>query len=156
VGGRLELVAALKAFTGKFRATGHIDTSGRYAMQSASLDRLFGDPRVEAAFKVERGEIDNVDLTRALQQAAAGTPVHGGKTSFAELSGTLNVSGKGYQYRQLALASGILLAHGSAELFPSGDLAGRINVELSAKPNPIRAVVAVSGKLADPQLKPSR
>jgi hypothetical protein len=152
----LDLGGALKAFTSQFRATGRIDASGRYAMQSASLDRLFLEPRVEAAFKVERGELENVDLTRALQQAAAGTPVRGGKTQFAELSGTVNVSGKSYQYRQLALASGILLAHGSTELAPSGELAGRVNVELSAKPNPIRAVIAVSGKLADPQLKPSR
>jgi membrane protein involved in colicin uptake len=153
---QLDLVTALKAFTGQFRATGRIDASGRYTMQSAALDRLFGEPQVEAAFKVERGELENVDLTRALQQAAAGTPVRGGKTQFAELSGTVSVSGKRYQYRQLALASGILIAHGTTDLVASGDLAGRVNLELSAKPNPIRAVLAVSGKLADPQLRPSR
>ena len=152
----LDLATALKALSGQFRATGRIETNGRYTLQAASFARLFGEPHVEAAFKVERGELENVDLTRALQQAAAGTPVRGGKTQFAQLSGTVNVSGKTYQYRQLALASGILLAQGSTDLVPSGDLSGRLNVELSAKPNPIRAVVAVSGKLPDPQLRPSR
>ena len=153
---KLDLATILKAFTSQFRATGRLAASGRYSAQSASLDRLFTEPVVEAGFKVERGEIDNLDLTRALQQAATGTAVRGGKTQFAELSGTVKVSGKSYQYRQLALSSGILLANGSTDMVPSGDLAGRLNVELAAKPNPIRAMVAVSGKLSDLQLKASR
>lgn len=153
---QLDLAPTLKAFTSQFRATGQLAASGRYTAQSPSLDRLFTEPAVEAGFKVQRGEIDNVDLTRALQQAAAGVPVRGGKTQFAELSGTVKISAKNYQYRQLALASGILLANGSTDMVPSGDLAGRLNVELAAKPNPIRALIAVSGKLSDPQLKASR
>jgi uncharacterized protein involved in outer membrane biogenesis len=153
---QLDLAAALKAFTNQFRASGRLAVSGRCTAQASSLDRLFTEPMVEAGFKVERGEIENLDLTRALQQAAAGTAVRGGKTQFSELSGTVRLSAKSYQYRQIALSSGILLASGNADMMPSGDLAGRLNVELAAKPNPIRALIAVSGKLSDPQLKPSR
>ena len=152
----LDFAAVLKPFTGQFRASGRLETTVRYTAQAASLDQLFVEPRVDAAFKAARGELDNVDLTRALQQAAAGNPVRGGKTQFAEFTGTLNVSEKGYHYRQLALASGILLANGGADLVASGDLSGRLNVELAAKPNSIRAVVALSGRLSDPQLKASR
>jgi hypothetical protein len=97
-----------------------------------------------------------MDLARALQQAAAGKPVRGGKTQFAEFSGVLKTSGKSVQYRQLALSSGLLLANGSTEVVSTGDVAGRINVELAAKPNPIRALIALSGKLSDLQLKASR
>jgi uncharacterized protein involved in outer membrane biogenesis len=153
---QLDLAAALKAFTRDFRATGRLDASGRYAAQSAVLGRLLAEPQVEAGFKVERGEIENFDLTRALQTAAAGSSVRGGKTQFAQLSGTVKVTSKSYQYRQLALSSGLLLANGTTDMGPSGDLAGRLNVELAAKPNPIRALVAVSGKLSDPQLKATR
>ncbi len=152
----LDFAAAVKPFTGQFRASGRLETSGRYTLHAETLDRLFGEPHVEGTFKAERGELDNVDLTRALQQAAATNPVRGGKTQFAEFSGTMNVSGNNYQYRQIALSSGILRASGSTDLVPSGDLSGRLNVELAAKPNAIRAVVAVSGKVADPQLKASR
>ncbi len=153
---RVDLATALKAFTGHFRATGQLSANGRYTAQSESLGRLFAEPLVEAGFKVERGEIENLDLTRALQEAAAGTPVRGGKTQFAELSGTVKVSARSYQYRQLSLSSGILLASGTTDMVPSGDLAGRLNVALAAKPNPIRANIAVSGKLSDPQLKATR
>jgi hypothetical protein len=153
---QLDLATTLKAFTSQFRATGRLAATGRYTAQSASLDRLLAEPMVEAGFRVERGEIENLDLTRALQYAAAGTAVRGGKTQFAELSGTVKFAGKSYQYRQLALSSGILVANGSTDMVPSGDLAGRLNVELAVKPNPIRALVAVSGKLSDPQLKASR
>jgi hypothetical protein len=153
---QLDLATTLKAFTSQFRATGQLAANGRYSAQAASFDRLFAEPVVDAGFKAERGELENVDLTRALQQAAAGTPVRGGKTQFAELSGTVKVSGKSYHYRQLALSSGILRASGNTEMAPSGELAGRLNVELAAKPNPIRALIALSGKLSDPQLKASR
>jgi hypothetical protein len=153
---QLDLAAALKAFTGQFHATGRLTASGRYAAESASLQGLFIEPTVDAAFKAERGEIDNMDLARALQQAAAGKPVRGGKTQFAEFSGVLKTSGNSVQYRQLALSSGLLLANGSTEVVSTGDVAGRINVELAAKPNPIRALIALSGKLSDLQLKASR
>jgi hypothetical protein len=152
----VDVATTLKAFTSQFRATGRLAASGRYTSQSGSLDQLFAGAVVEAAFKVERGEIENLDLTRALQQAAAGAAVRGGKTQFAELSGTVRFAERSYQYRQLALSSGILLANGNTDMVASGDLAGRLNVELAAKPNPIRALVAVSGKLSDPQLRASR
>lgn len=153
---QLDLATTLRAFTNQFRATGRLAASGRYSAQSSSFDHLFAEPVVDAEFKAERGELDNLDLTRALQQAASATPVRGGKTQFAEISGTVKVSGKIYQYRQLALSSGILRASGNTEMGPSGDLAGRLNIELAAKPNPIRALAALSGKLSDPQLKASR
>jgi hypothetical protein len=153
---QLDMAPFLTVFTGQFRAAGRLATSGRVTAESTTLDRLFSAPFVEAEFKAERGEIDNVDLTRALQQAAAGNSVHGGKTQFAEFSGTIKVSGKSYQYRQLALSSGILLAHGSTDVVASGDVAGRVSVELAAKPNPIHAMIALSGKVSDPQLKASR
>jgi hypothetical protein len=153
---QLDLATTLRAFTNQFRATGRLAASGRYSAQSSSFDHLLAEPVVDAEFKAERGELDNLDLTRALQQAASATPVRGGKTQFAEVSGTLKVSGKSYQYRQLALSSGILRASGNTEMGPSGDLTGRLNIELAAKPNPIRALAALSGKLSDPQLKASR
>ena len=153
---QLDLAATLKALTGQFQATGRLAASGRFTAQSAQLDGLFSEPSIEAGFKVERGEIDNMDLTRALQQAATGTPVRGGKTQFAELSGTLRVSQRNLQFRQLALSSGLLLATGSTEIVPTGDVAGRLSIELAAKPHPVRALVALSGRLSDLQLKAAR
>src|SRR5262249_30280290 len=102
-GGDLALLMA--AFTRDFSASGIVTTNATFAMQAASLKTLFADPKVDATFTIERGELNNVDIVRAVQSPAR-DGVRGGKTRFENLTGTLQASDRQFFYRKLQLGSG--------------------------------------------------
>ena len=52
--------------------------------------------------------------------------------------------------RNLKMTSGVLIATGNAEISPTQELSGQINVDLGGR---IRGTVGLSGKLKDPLLR---
>ena len=109
------------------------------------------NPLVEATFSVSRGEFTNIDLVRATQ--SAGSTFSGGRTGFDELAGSLQVAGNTYSYRQLRLASGPLNATGYLAITPSGQLSGRINVQVAPSgAAATRAALNVGGSVKEPQI----
>ena len=107
---------------------------------------------MDGAFTVSGGELNNVDLVRALQTARA-AGLRGGKTRFDNLTGTLQINGNNYSYRQLQLTSGPMSASGNVDV-SAGALSGRINAELGTKGVVVaRGALAPTGTLRDPVLK---
>ena len=81
--------------------------------------------------------------------------MRGGKTAFNTLSGSLQVAGKNFSYRQLQLTSGPMNANGNVEVAANGDLSGRVSAELGSKSFIVaRGTLNVSGNLTMPALKP--
>jgi hypothetical protein len=151
---KVDLSRAMAPFTRDFTATGTLNTNGTYALQSASLDSLFAEPRVEANFSIEGGTLNNVDVVRAIQSPSR-DGVRGGNTRFNTLTGSVAVTGKAYSYRQLQLASGPMNAAGNVEVAPSGDLSGRVSAELGSKTFVVaRGTLSVSGNIKSPLLRP--
>ncbi len=95
-----DLASLMTAFTRDFSATGNVTANGSIALQAPSLKTVFADPKVDATFTVERGELNNVDIVRAVQSPAR-DGVRGGKTRFDSLEGTLQASDKIVSYRGL-------------------------------------------------------
>ena len=144
----------IAAYTRDFTMTGAVNTNGTFVLQGASLKNLFTSPRVEAAFTVEKGELNNVDIVRAVQSPAR-DGVRGGKTRFDSLGGSLQVSDKQYSYRRLRLNSGPMNATGNLDVASDGGLAGRISAELGSKSVVVaRGNLAVAGNIKNPVLKP--
>jgi hypothetical protein len=142
----------LPAFTRNFSASGTLNMSGNYALSAPTMQTLFQSSRLEGAFTITGGELNNVDLVRAMQSNRPGGQ-RGGKTRFDTLSGTLQIGGNQYGYRQLQLGSGPMNANGSVYV-SNGALSGQVNTELGNKGIvAARATLAVSGKLEDPVLK---
>ncbi|MDP2241251.1 MAG: AsmA-like C-terminal region-containing protein [Burkholderiales bacterium] len=144
----------LGVFTRDFAATGTLNLTATYDLQAASLTALFNQPRVEVNFNAEKGTLNNVDLVRSIQTPSRdGT--RGGKTSFNDLAGSLQVQGKRYAYRELQLTSGPMSATGSIDVAADGELSGRINAELGTKSVIVaRGSLNVSGNVKSPLLKP--
>jgi len=151
-GAQLQLL--MPAHTSHFTARGTLTAEGRYRFESPTIGKLLQSPRITADFRVASGELVNIDLLRALQQVTA-KGVQGGRTRFEQLSGTVEVTGDRYRYRQLKLSSGAMSATGDVEVAPGNPLAGRVSADVqTATRTAIRGMFTVSGTLTNPVLKP--
>ena len=142
----------MPAFTSNFSSSGTLNLTANYAFGGATLQTLFDDVRLEGSFTVASGELNNVDIVRALQSnRAAGQ--RGGKTRFDNLTGTVQVAAKNYSYRQLQLSSGPMNASGAVDV-NDGALSGRVNAELGTKGIVVaRGALVPGGTLRDPVLR---
>ena len=142
----------MPAFTRDFSASGTVSLTANYAFSGATLQTLFDNVRLEGPFTLAGGELNNVDVVRALQtNRAAGQ--RGGKTRFDTLTGAVQVSGRNYSYRQLQLSSGPMNATGAIDV-NEGALSGRINAELGTKGVVVaRGALTPGGTLRDPVLR---
>ena len=148
-----DLASLMTTFTRDFSATGNVTANGSVALQAPSLKTVFADPKVDATFTVEHGELNNVDIVRAVQSPAR-DGVRGGKTRFDSLEGTLQASDKIVSYRGLVLGSGSMNATGNVAVAANGDLSGSVGAELGSKTVVVaRSSLNVTGNLKTPILK---
>jgi hypothetical protein len=151
---RIALQELMQVFTRDVKSTGQLEATLRYSLVAPDLVTLFDAPRIDGPFVIRKGDLDGVDLVRALQMGGRQN-VQGGATRFEEISGTISVAGGRYQYRNLKLASGLLSATGGVEVVPSKEVNGRIFVELRSQVAQIRGNFAVDGNLKAIVLKPN-
>jgi hypothetical protein len=149
---RIEVARLLAVFTRTARTSGLAEGKGSISLQANTLPALFDNPRAELSFVAKRGNVDGVDLVRALQSGREGT--QGGSTKFEELSGTLTLANGRYQYRNLRLGAGILTASGSFDIAPNQEVGGRIYVELRSQAQQLRNNLNVTGSLQGILLRP--
>ncbi|MFO0483979.1 MAG: hypothetical protein ACK52M_20480, partial [bacterium] len=90
------------------------------------------------------GWLGGIDLARLLLDPAN----RGGRTTFEEWTGVFAMSGSNYSLRQMRLASGPMIATGTAEIDATSALTGRINAQLTTgSSNPVRANFSLGGTL---------
>jgi hypothetical protein len=150
--GHVELYPFMGTVTKDAKSSGQLDSSVRFQMAAPEVAGLYEAPNVQATFTLRKGNVDGVDLVRALQSPSR-DGIRGGKSRFDELSGTLAVSDGRYQYRNLRLVSGLLVANGQFDILPNQDVTGRVLVELKST-NRFRGNFAVMGTLKSMMLKP--
>jgi len=150
---RVALQELMPVFTRDAKSSGQLETTLRYSLAAPDLLTLFDAPRIDGTFVVRKGDLDGVDLVRALQMGGRQN-VQGGATRFGEISGAVSLAGGRYQYRNLKLASGLLSATGGFEIFPSKDVNGRVFIELRSQAAQIRGNFIIDGNLKAVVLKP--
>ncbi|HEV8647413.1 MAG TPA: hypothetical protein VGR01_17775, partial [Burkholderiales bacterium] len=151
---RIALQELMPVFTRDAKSSGQLQATLRYSMAAPDLVMLFDAPRIDGTFVIRKGDLDGVDLVRALQMGGRQN-VQGGATRFEEISGAVGVAGGRYQYRNLKLTSGLLSATGGFDVFPSKDVNGRVFVELRSQAAQIRGNFIVDGNLKAVVLKPN-
>ncbi|HEX4984877.1 MAG TPA: hypothetical protein VFV71_02270, partial [Burkholderiales bacterium] len=151
---RIAMQDLMASFTREAKSTGQLESRLRYSMSSQGLATMFDAPKVDGTFEVKKGDMDGVDLVRALQSGGRGV-TQGGATRFEDISGTFSLANGRYQYRNLKLSSGLLSATGGFEVSPSKDVNGRIAVELRSQAAQIRGNFTVDGDLKAIVLKPN-
>ena len=150
---RISLQELMAVFTRDAKATGHVESRLRYSMSSQNLSTMFDSPKVDGTFTIKKGNLDGVDLVRALQSGGRGV-TQGGATRFEDISGALTLTGGRYQYHNMKLASGLLSALGAFEVSPNKDVSGRVSVELRSQAAQIKGNFIVDGNLKAVVLKP--
>jgi hypothetical protein len=149
----VRLEELLPALTPHVVAKGVLEAQGRYDMQADGADTLLASTRLDADFRISRGEIENLDLLRGFHTPGS-TASRGGRTPFDKLTGTFHLSPAGYQYRQLRLSSGPFNANGELEVARNGKLSGHVNAELVVGTHvAARSAFEVGGTLTDPMLR---
>jgi len=151
---RIGLQDLMAVFTHDARSTGQLESRLRYSMSSQALATMFDSPKIDGTFDIKKGDLDGVDLVRALQSGGRGV-TQGGATRFEEISGALSLAGGRFQYRTMKLSSGLLSAGGAFEVSPNKDVSGRISVELRSQAAQIKGSFIVDGDLKAIVLKPN-
>jgi len=129
---------------------GKAEGIGRFYMSGADPAKLHNAARIEGSFAVGKGALGTVDLSRALQTSGR---QHGGRTQFTEMSGHGIYDRGAVALRNVNISAGALSAGASADIAPSGALAGRIVADIRTTAQPLRAVVVLGGTVKEPQVR---
>ena len=151
---RINLEELMAVFTSEAKSTGRLEARMRYALSSPALATLFDAAQIDARFGIKKGDLDGVDLVRALQSGGRGV-TQGGATRFDEISGTMSLKGGLYEYRNLRLSSGLLSATGGFEVSSGKDINGRVLVDLSSQAAQKRGSFNINGELKAIVLQPN-
>ncbi len=151
---RISLQELMAVFTRDAKSTGQLESRLRYSMSSQALATLFDSPKVDGSFDIKKGDLDGVDLVRALQSGGRGV-TQGGATRFEAINGSLALANGRCQYRNMKLSSGLLSSSGGFEVSPNKDVSGRISVELRSQAAQIKGNFIVDGDLKAVVLRPN-
>jgi hypothetical protein len=129
--------------------SGTLQGKGVFSMRGLLPERMVLNSQFDGTFTVQKGVINNVDMTRVLQGSGSG----GGTTNFQEVSGTFSADPNRLQVRQIRLAAGLLSGGGQLDMDSQKGLSGRMQIELRAQSVQARATLGVSGTLTNPQFR---
>ncbi len=129
---------------------GKAEGSGRFSMSGTDPAKLYNSAHIEGSFSMGKGALGTVDLSRVLQTSGR---QHGGRTLFTELNGQATYDRGAVALRNISMVAGALHAGLSAEIAPSGALAGRIVADMRTSVQPLRAVVVLGGTVKEPQVR---
>ena len=151
---RINLEELMAVFTREAKSTGRLEAKMRYALSSPTLATLFDAAQIDATFGIKKGDLNGVDLVRALQSGGRGV-TQGGATRFDEISGAMSLKDGRYEYRNLRLSSGLLSAAGGFSVSSGKDVNGRVSVDLSSQAAQKRGSFSINGELKAIVLQPN-
>ena len=137
-----------QAFYGAAPVSGTIDGKFALGMSSNSLARLFDAPQIDGAFIANKAVVKSIDLARTAQTGAAAA----GATRFSDFSAILTLANGKMQVKEIKGISGLLTVSGMAEVQAEKSLGGTLTVELGVGGSRGKAIVKLSGTLAEPKL----
>lgn len=135
--------------------SGHLFSDGTFSARAKEPAALTDRLKANFRFNVKDGVLYGVDLTKAasilLRQGQKG-----GETQFDEFSGIALVNGKQYQFKDLKIASGLMLANGNVKIMPNDTLDGLAKVKVKNSATLAEIPLQISGTLDDPVVMPTK
>jgi hypothetical protein len=130
---------------------GKAEGSGRFSMSGADPAKLHNGTRMEGSFTMGKGMLGTVDLARVLHTSGRQS---GGRTQFTEMTGQAVYDRGAIALRNVSINAGALNAGVSADIAPSGALAGRIIADIrTTSTQPLRATLVLGGTVKEPQVR---
>jgi hypothetical protein len=150
----LSLARLAAAFSPALSGEGTVNGGLRVDTSSGGVGQLVRTAVVRGNFEVQRGNIKRFDLTEAMRSTGRGA-TRGGKTTFEQLNGNIEIVGGTTRLSGLQLLSGLLVAKGEVRKGANDVLSGRLDAEMRGAAGQ-RSSIDVAGTLADPQLSAQR
>ncbi|HEY1287735.1 MAG TPA: hypothetical protein VGF58_05365 [Burkholderiales bacterium] len=129
---------------------GKAEGQGRFSMSGSDPMKLYNAAHLEGNFSVGKGVIGTVDLSRVLH---TGGLQYGGRTQFTEMTGHAVYDRGAVALRNVNITAGALTAGASADIAPSGAIAGRIVADIRTTVQPLRAILVIGGTVKEPQVR---
>ena len=129
---------------------GKAEGQGRFSMSGADPMKLYNAAHLEGNFSVGKGVLGTVDLSRVLH---TGGGQYGGRTQFTEMTGHAIYDRGAVALRNVNITAGALTAGASADIAPSGAIAGRIVADIRTTVQPLRAILVIGGTVKEPQVR---
>ncbi|MBI3902460.1 MAG: hypothetical protein HY306_05885 [Nitrosomonadales bacterium] len=138
----------------KFGIEGELNGKADFTMQGATLPQLADAPHLDGSFAVSKGTINKMDVVETARLSGL-QGVSGGRTHFDELNGSLQADSNGLHLRPLRMSAGAMMkADGAVDVGASGRLSGQLNVDMKMREGLGNVLLALSGTLAEPLLRP--
>ncbi len=148
----VELEELMPNFTREASLKGPLTSNATFTVQSNEFATMLDAPEINADFSVDGGDINGIDLVRAIRASNKNNAISG-STRFNKFTGKLLLKDGRYQYRQLALKAGKLGASGEVDILANQYLSGKIDVNLAMQSRQLQSHLNLSGKLSSPTLK---
>lgn len=132
-----------------FSMKGEIGGKFRFAARSAKVADVTSSVAAEGALEIQRGVLPGLDFAEAVRSRNPG-PTRGGQTRFEQLTADFSMSGRDWRLAKLRIDAGLMRANGALTL-GERDITGNVQVQFEGA-SLLRAPVAITGSVADPQL----
>ena len=156
IAGKLNIIdASLDGLVPNFstiQAKGDLNSEIDFSANATDIESIFDHPTLKARFTIERGEVNWIDIIRAIQVAKKNMAING-PTNFDQLSGQLSINNGRYTYDQLTLKSGNMRATGAFTIQDNQQLKGSIRVNLNTPSRNVKSTLQLSGSTPHPQTK---
>jgi len=129
---------------------GKAEGQGRFSMSGNDPMKLYNAAHLEGDFSVGKGVLGTIDLSRVLH---TGGHQYGGRTQFTEMTGHAVYDRGAVALRNVNISAGALTAGASADIAPSGAIAGRIVADIRTTVQPLRAILVIGGTVKEPQVR---
>ena len=129
---------------------GKAEGQARFSMSGKDPAKLSNAAYLEGNFSVGKGALGTIDLARVLH---TGGRQYGGRTQFTEMTGHATYDHGAVALRNVNITAGALTAGASADIAPSGAIAGRIVADIRTTVQPLRAILVIGGTVKEPQVR---
>jgi hypothetical protein len=145
----IDLAPVQQALGRPAQLSGRLTSEVVFSSRAGTADELSGALVLDAPFEVSEGAYRGMDLSQVTQLTTGRLP-SGGATRFDELSGKLQVRGKGSRVNDLCVRSKSLVAGGYVEVAPDQKLAGKLDISVAKTKGVVGVPVALSGTSDEP------
>lgn len=130
------------------------ETAGkiRFSTTADSWEKVSAAIEGDGEFAIQRGNVRGIDLTEAVRRISR-TPVQGGSTIFAKLSGKVRLTPAGYQFSGLILNSGLMQSTGYVDVSKNLLMSGKMELQIRGTVNQTRVPVSIGGTLSSPSVQ---
>src|SRR4051812_5688063 len=129
---------------------GKAEGQARFSMSGSDPAKLYDAAHLEGNFSLGKGVLGTIDLSRVLHTSGR---QYGGRTQFTEMTGHATYDRGAVALRNINISAGALSAGASADIAPSGAIAGRIVADIRTTVQPLRAILVIGGTVKEPQVR---